>query len=315
MSYKQLVEGQRYQIQAYLSQSLSQRKIADLLGVDPSTINRELKRNTVGNSYCPALAQTQTQARKAKASKYRVSAQTEFYVRSFIEADWSPEQASAVLSELGFPVSHEWIYQYIAKDKLSGGTLFKHLRQGNRKYRKGKHHNRLPIADARSIELRPSEVEARARLGDWEADTVLGKHGTGAIVTLAERKSRLYLIRRVNSKSSDDVSEAIIDMLKPHKQFVKTITFDNGGEFAQHKKIEEALQAMTYFAHPYSSWERGLNENFNGLLRQYVPKGSDLRLVTNDDLAIIEKKLNLRPRKCLGFRQPQKVYDDLKAAA
>jgi IS30 family transposase len=144
---------------------------------------------------------------------------------------------------------------------------------------------------------------------------VLGKHGSGVIVTLAERKSRLYLVRRVESKSADDVTEAIIKMLSPHKEFVKTITFDNGGEFAQHKKIEQELQSLTYFAHPYSSWERGLNENFNGLLRQYIPKGADLRLVTNDDLAIIEKKLNLRPRKCLGFRQPQAVYEDLKAAA
>ena len=315
MNYRQLVEGQRYQIQAYLSQSLSQRKIAEMLRVSPSTISRELKRNTVGDEYCPAKAHRKALSKRACASKYRIDAQTELYVRSLIEADWSPEQTSAVLTMLGFSVSHEWIYQYIANDKLSGGQLFRHLRQGKRKYRKGKYHNRLPIADARSIELRPQEVDERLRLGDWEADTVLGKHGSGAIVTLAERKSRLYLIRRVNSKSAADVTKAIIDMLTPHKAFVKTITFDNGGEFAQHKTIEKALEATTYFAHPYSSWERGLNENFNGLLRQYVPKGSDLRLVTNDDLAIIEKKLNLRPRKCLGFKQPQKVYDDLKAAA
>ena len=315
MSYKQLVEGQRYQIQAYLSQRLSQRKIAELLDVNPSTINRELKRNGMGNNYCPEHAQRKVRTRRIRAAKYQISSQVVLYVRSLIEADWSPEQVSAVLTGLGFPVSHEWIYQYIAKDKLLGGLLFKHLRQGKRKYRKGKNHNRLPIADARSIELRPPEVESRVRLGDWEADTVLGKHGSGAIVTLAERKSRLYLIRRVNSKSAEDVTEAIINMLAPHREFVKTITFDNGGEFAQHKRIEKELQAQTYFAHPYSSWERGLNENFNGLLRQYVPKGSDLRLVTNDDLAIIERKLNLRPRKCLGFRQPQKVYEDLKAAA
>lgn len=315
MSYKQLVEGQRYQIQTCLSLNLSLRKIAEILEVNPSTISRELKRNTVGDQYCPEQAQKQTKSRKANSAKYRVSATTELYVRSLIELDWSPEQTSGVLTMLGISVSHEWIYQYIANDKLTGGTLYKHLRQGRKKYRKGKHHNRMPIANARSIELRPAEVDERIRLGDWEADTVLGKHGTGAIVTLAERKSRLYLIRRVNSKSADDVTEAIIDMLSPHKEFVKTITFDNGGEFAQHKKIEEELQAMTYFAHPYSSWERGLNENSNGLLRQYVPKGSDLRLVTNDDLAIIEKKLNLRPRKCLGFKQPQKVYEDLKAAA
>ena len=315
MSYRQLVEGQRYQIQVYLSQNLSKRTIARLMKVSPSTISRELERNTVGDRYCPEQAQKQMRNRRRNAAKYRISATTELYVRSLIELDWSPEQTAGVLTMLGSPVSHEWIYQYIANDKLSGGQLYKHLRQGRKRYRKGKHHNRMPIADARSIDLRPVEVEGRIRLGDWEADTVLGKHGSGAIVTLAEHKSRLYLIRRVNSKSSEDVTEAIIDMLSPHKEFVKTITFDNGGEFAQHKKIEDELQAMTYFAHPYSSWERGLNENFNGLLRQYVPKGSDLRLVTNDDLAIIEKKLNLRPRKCLGFKQPQKVYEDLKAAA
>jgi IS30 family transposase len=315
MSYKQLVEGQRYQIQAYLSQNLSQNRIAELLEVNPSTISRELKRNTVDGQYCPKEAQRRTNSRREAAVKFQISDQTKLYVHMFLEADWSPEQISAVLNTLGFPVSHEWIYQYVAKDKSLGGVLFKHLRQGKRKYRKGKHHNRLPIADARSIELRPPEVDERNRLGDWEADTVLGKHGSGAIVTLAERKSRLYLVRRVDSKSADDVTEAIIKMLSPHKEFVKTITFDNGGEFAQHKKIEQELQALTYFAHPYSSWERGLNENFNGLLRQYIPKGADLRLVTNDDLAIIEKKLNLRPRKCLGFRQPQAVYEDLKAAA
>ena len=315
MSYRQLVEGQRYQIQAYLSQDLSQRTIAKLMKVSASTISRELARNTVGDQYCPEQAQKQMKHRRRSATKYKISVTTELYVRSLIELDWSPEQTAGVLTMLGSPVSHEWIYQYIANDKQSGGALYKHLRQGCKKYRKGKHHNRMPIADARSIDLRPSVVDERTRLGDWEADTVLGKHGSGAIVTLAERKSRLYLIRRVNSKSANDVTKAIIDMLSPHKDFVKTITFDNGGEFAQHKKIEAELQALTYFAHPYSSWERGLNENFNGLLRQYVPKGSDLRLVTNDDLAIVEKKLNLRPRKCLGFKQPQKVYDDLKAAA
>ena len=158
-------------------------------------------------------------------------------------------------------------------------------------------------------------MDTRERLGDWEADTVLGKQGTGALVTRAERKSRLYLVKRVSSKKAEVVKEAILEMLAPYKEYVHSITFDTGGEFAEHNALAERLNAKTYFAHPYSSWERGLNENFNGLLRQYIRKGTDLRSVSDDYVAWVEKKLNLRPRKCLGFRQPEVVFNTLRQAA
>ena len=174
---------------------------------------------------------------------------------------------------------------------------------------------RSPIKNAVSIDQRPAIVDTRLRLGDWEADTVLGKQGSGVLVTLAERTSRFYLVKRVESKHSAVVKRAIIEMLQPYKDHVHTITFDNGGEFSEHKVIAEVLSAKAYFAHPYSSWERGLNENFNGLLRQYIRKGTDIRTVSDRFIDQVVKKLNLRPRKCLGFRQPAVVFNELRQAA
>jgi len=143
----------------------------------------------------------------------------------------------------------------------------------------------------------------------------MGKHGTGALVTLAERKTRMYLVRRVDAKRAVDVRDAIIDMLMPYVAHVHTITADNDSEFVEHKAVAEALNADVYFAHPCSSWERGLNENFNGLLRQFIPKGSDLRLITDEDVRRAEKSLNLKPRKFLGFRQPEMVFQESIQAA
>ena len=165
-------------------------------------------------------------------------------------------------------MSHEWIYRYVAANKAQGGQLYSYLRQGHKRYRKGSGSRCSPIKDARSIDERPAIVDSRERFGDCEADTVLGKQGTGVLVTLAERKSRHYLVKRVRSKQADEVRDAIIEMLRPYAKHVHTITFDNGGEFAGHKAIEAALEAKTYFAHSYSSWERALNENVNGLLKQ-----------------------------------------------
>ncbi len=145
-------------------------------------------------------------------------------------------------------------------------------------------------------------VDARTRLGDWEADLVMGKQGTGTIFKLVERKSRIYLTKKVFSKNSGEVAAAIISMLSGYKDVCHSITFDNGREFTQHKEIAAALETETYFAHPYASWERGLNENTNGLLRQFIPKGTDLTAVTDDELRKYQGALNSRPRKCLGFR-------------
>lgn len=237
------------------------------------------------------------------------------FVELTLSFEWSPEQISGVGKLAGIPVSHEWIYRHIAADKAAGGKLYKALRQGHKRYRRGVNTKRCVIPDPRSIDDRPALVDTRERFGDWEIDTVLGKQGTGALVTIAERKSRMYLVRKVAAKRAADVKDAVIDMLKPYAAHVHTITSDNGSEFVEHQAIADALGIEFYFAHPYSSWERGLNENFNGLLRQYIPKGTDLRLISDEDVRRAEKRLNLRPRKCLGFRQPEVVFRELLQVA
>ena len=315
MSYQQLTEGKRYQISVLLAEGFSFSRIAQKIGVHRSTISRELKRNGQSDGYLPDLAQQHSQRRKASAAKFKISPDITVLVDKLLSWEWSPEQISAIATRIGHSVSHEWIYRYVARDKASGGQLYRRLRQGHRRYRKGVHSKRSPILEACSIDERPTVVDSRERLGDWEADTVIGQQGTGVLVTLAERKSRLYLVRRVDNKRADTVRDAIIDMLTPYVEHVHTITFDNGGEFAHHKAIAAALNAKAYFAHPYSSWERGLNENFNGLLRQYIPKGKDLRLVSDEEVQQVQMKLNLRPRKCLGFRQPLVVFKELRQAA
>jgi len=236
-------------------------------------------------------------------------------VRMALTADWSPEQISSVSQSIACPVSHEWIYRFVAQDKANGGKLYRHLRQDHKRYRKGQNTKRSVIPNPVSIDERSSIVDERSRLGDWEVDTVLGKLGSGAIVTLAERKSRLYLVQYVLAKTATAVADAIINLLASYKAHVHTITADNRSEFVDHERVAAALETQFYFAHPYSSWEHGLNENSNGLLRQYVPKGSDLSRVTPDALSVFARRLNLRPRKCLGFRQPQVVFDELRQAA
>lgn len=315
MKYQQLTEGQRYQISVLREDNLSCREIGIRIGVSKSTVSRELRRNTSDAGYEPQKAQQVCSKRRQSAAKRTIGQQTVDYVEFALAWKWSPEQISAVGSITGLTVSHEWIYQYIYADKRNGGELYKHLRQGKRRYRKGYGQKRGRIPDAVSIELRPSVVDERSRLGDWEADLVLGKQGTGAIVTLAERKSRIYLTKRVFSKDATEVSNAIISLLLEYKDAVHTITFDNGLEFSEHKAIAQALDAETYFAHPYASHERGLNENTNGLLRQFIPKGTDLWTVSDEDLQRYQGALNSRPRKCLGFRQPSVVFAELRKAA
>lgn len=315
MSYQQLTEGKRYQISVLLGQGFAPAAIAKIISVHRSTVYRELCRNRSEGGDDPDQAHHQALKRRSHALKYRIPPDVVVYVEWALSLDWSPEQISEVGKVIGYPVSHEWIYRHVAVEKTSGGQLFRHLRQGHKRYRKGKNGKRSSIPNAVSIEERPAIVDARERLGDWEADTVLGKQGTGALVTLAERKSRFYLVRRVDSKHSAVVTKAIIDMLKPYKEHVHTITFDNGGEFVEHEKIAKSLEADMYFAHPYSSWERGLNENFNGLLRQYIPKGTDLRTVSDEKVEQAQIRLNLRPRKCLGFKQPKNIFDELCQAA
>ena len=316
MSYKQLIEGQRYQIEAYLREGFSYRNIGKRLNVSHSTISREVNRNRIrDNHYLPEVAQAKALKRRYQAAKFRISELTISFVEFGLNEKWSPEQIAGVGKVIGHHISHEWIYGYVQRDKLRGGKLYKQLRQSHRRYRKSSRAKRVIIPNRVGIEQRPAIVNRKKRFGDWEADTVLGKQGTGAIVSLVERKSKLYLIRKVPAKSTADVARAMVGMLWKYRGNVRTITADNGSEFCDHELVAQKLKTDVYFANPYSSWERGLNENLSGLLCQYIRKGTDLRTVTDRQVSEIERALNARPRKCLGFRQPIAVFNELRKAA
>ena len=246
--------------------------------------------------------------RRREKSQPRIRFETWALVEEKIREDWSPEQISGRLKKEGVAISHEHIYQYIYADKRAGGTLWTHLRcQKKRRKRYGKHDRRGKIPNRKSIEERPEIVQQRARFGDWEVDLVLGKDQQGVIVTLTERKSRFTLLQGVSSKQADLVSQTVITLLKWVVP-LESITADNGKEFADHLEIAQALSVDFFFAHPYASWERGTNENTNGLIRQYLPKHRTLKNLSFREQTLIMDRLNLRPRKCLDFRSPFEVF-------
>lgn len=312
--YKQLTREQRYQIEALLKTELNQTEIAKVLGVHKSCISRELKRNRGLRGYRPKQAQRLTDNRRKEKAKPRIATETWDWVGRLLKEDWSPEQISGWLAaEKSMLISPEWIYQYVYQDKRQGGDLHSHLRcQKIRKKRYGKNDRRGQIKDRVSIDERPKIVEERSRIGDWEADTVIGKPGGPVLVTLAERKTRFSLIALAPDKTAQSAKEAILSLLGPLAAQVHTITYDNGKEFAHHVAIADALDAKGFFAHPYHSWERGLNENTNGLIRQYLPKKTDFQPLTQQDIQNIMDKLNNRPRKCLGFKTPNQVFFGIK---
>jgi len=303
MSYKQLTYEQRYLIYTLLKMGSTQTRIAEMVGVHKSTICRELMRNTGKRGYRYKQAHRRATQRQNKARR-RISEAEWQIIDEKLEKDWSPEEVSCwVKRSHGIHVSHEWIYIHIWEDKKHGGTLYKHLRHP-KKYRKhpGKGDTRGIIPNRKSIDERPEVVDKRERIGDWEADTIIGKGHKGAIVTLVDRKSRYLRMGLVKRKTKDSVKEMIINLLSGLP--VHTITCSNGKEFAAHEEIGQALNADIYFAHPYASWERGTNENTNGLIRQYIPKGLNFRRLSKADIVFTENRLNSRPRKCIDFIQP-----------
>jgi IS30 family transposase len=212
--------------------------------------------------------------------------------------------------DTGLSICHETIYRYIYQNKSRGGRLYKRLRHKNKKYhnRANTYQRRGIIIDRVSIDKRPKIVERKNRIGDFEIDTVIGRHHIGALVTVVDRKSKFTLIKNATSKRAEEATKALIDMLLPLKPITKTITSDNGKEFAYHKEVSEALDTDFYFAHPYSSWERGLNEHTNGLIRQYLPKKTDFTQISKEEITNIQDKLNHRPRKVLNYRTPYEVF-------
>jgi IS30 family transposase len=258
-----------------------------------------LRRNTGKRGYRPKQAQAKAEnRRKLTAKPLKMTAETIALIDAKIVIDWSPDQISGWLEEeKGFFISHERIYQHIWADKLAGGALYKHLRHSGKKRKQyGSKDQRGQIRNRISVDDRPMIVSEKTRLGDWEIDTVIGKNHQGALVTIVDRVSKLTLIKKVPSKQADVVTEATLTLLKPYWDKTITITADNGKEFAGHEKIKAAQDADVYFAHPYSSWERGLNENTNGLIRQYFTKGSSFENITDKDVDEVMEKLNHRPR-------------------
>lgn len=307
--YQQLTLEERYQIYALLKAGQSRSVIAQIIGRDKSTIGRELSRNRSGNGYRPQFAQRRAAQRRAGKAKARITKDIWAEVEEKLNQQWSPEQISGRRALEGEPsISHEWIYQRIYRDRAAGGRLYLNLR-GRRRYRKryGRYDKRGPLVAQISIDQRPAIVDKKSRLGDWELDTLLPKRPQQeAIVTMTERRSKLLRIRKISRRTGKLVKAACVGKLKD--LIVHTLTSDNGREFSQHQAIAQSLNASFFFCHPYASWERGLNENTNGLLRQYFPKKSRWGNITHNQVAKVQERLNNRPRKSLGYLTPNEIY-------
>mgnify|MGYP001224300539 FL=1 len=311
MAYSQLTTTQRYTISAMRKQKKSQSEIAETIGVHPSTISRELRRNGLPHLYQPVHAQAKARSRCARPQLFQPS-DWEPLVKPLREKQWSPEQIIGRLKLEGkenLP-SVETFYQHIYADKKRGGDLWKHLRRKRKKRRKRltKKDLRGTIPNRVGIEKRPVEIETKANIGHWEGDTVVGAGHKQAIVTVVERHSKYLVAAKVEQATAENVGQTIVRLLKPHAQNVKTITYDNGKEFCQHEKISQKLEAQAYFAQPYHSWERGLNEHTNGLLRQYFPKKTPFETLTQEEITAAVLKINQRPRKVLGYLTPEEVF-------
>ena len=311
--YHQLTTDERYTIAALSKQRKSQAYIARELGRSPSTISRELMRNRrEDGKYCAARAVKRTSRirRESRQKWYFTDSQWQMVI-ALIRLDWSPEQVSLWLSKNRiFNISFPTIYRYVWYDRCCHGDLYKHLRQSNKKRRKRYRgaDSRGSLSEKPHISSRPKSAENRSRIGHFEIDTVHGSSDLHSIVTIVDRKSKFTIIGKLEARTKEELNRKTIELIQREVNQVKTITADNGTEFHGYKEIEETTGAKFYFATPYHSWERGLNENTNGLIRQYLPKGQSMKHVTQDDCDAIALKLNTRPRKTLDMKTPEQVY-------
>jgi IS30 family transposase len=312
MNYKQLTQEERYQIYALNKAGMTQKEIADVLTRSPSSISRELKRNRGHKGYRPKQANELALHRRRSSFKAnKLTSEVTCWIDKLLHDDLSPEQIAGRLSLEGkTKLHHETIYQYIYRDKANGGKLYKKLIRACKKYKKryGSYDRRGQLVNRISIDERPKIVDLKSRLGDWEGDTVIGKGRKNAFVTMVERKTLYTVVQRIESKHAEITADALINSMQAYKDMVITVTLDNGKEFAQHERIAKELDADVYFAHPYSSWERGINENTNGLLRRYFPKGTDFMTLKDKEIQAVVDKLNHRPRKTRGFKTPHELF-------
>lgn len=313
MKYQQLSREERYIIIALVKTHMSNAAIARHIGRSTSTITRELARNRrpIG-CYAASVAHEYAIARRHKARRGSHFSEEQWQIILFLlRLDFSPEQISNTLKRFAlFSISHETIYQYLLYDKEKGGCLYKHLRVVTKRRRKryNSYDSRGRLAGKRHISERPNYINNRSQIGHWEGDTVVGRDRRHCIVTLVERKTGFVIIKKIEARTVEQVNTVCIQAIKEHKKTFKTITFDNGTEFHGYKDIEKATSIKCYFATPHHSWERGTNENTNGLIRQYIPKRSCMKNITQEDCDRIAYRLNTRPRKRHCYKTPEEVY-------
>lgn len=308
---KHITFEQRYEIEAMLKVGRKQAEIAKAIGRHKSTISREIKRNKLYNGTYRAN-NAQGFYRHSRKGCHRKKKLSDPSLLDFVEGqlldDKSPEQISGIMKQrqMEQQISHESIYQHVWEDKREGGVLHEHLRNRGRRYRKrgSQKDSRGVIRDRISIEERPEIVDRKERVGDLEIDLVVGKNHKAPMLTVVDRKSGMAWVRKLEDKSATDVEEKIMDILFPIKDYIYSITSDNGKEFSGHKSISEKLEIDFYFARPYHSWERGCNENYNRLLRQYFPKGTDFTTISDKQIQWAQDRINNRERKRLGFISP-----------
>lgn len=319
MKYQQLTIDDRYTLSALRMQDYSVAKIATAIGRHRSTIYRELNRNKNKRSggYVAPEADSRTRGRRRRSRRNRHYTEDDFkIVRKFLHKDWSPEQIAGYIKRkklMKRKMSHETIYQYIWRDRHNGGSLWKHLRQSPKLRRKRykAYDSRGRLANKRHISERPASVETRKEFGHWEIDTVMGRGSSDCIVTLVERKTGYVMIGELPDRTTDSLNMKTKMLIRRDRFKFKTITADNGTEFNQYDKIEMGTGVKFYFANPYHSWERGTNENTNGLIRQYLPKGKSMATLTQAECDEIAHQLNTRPRKRLNYKTPlEKYYED-----
>jgi len=310
--YKQLTYKERYQIYALLKEGLNYTQIANNIGYSKSTISREIQRNSKNNNYHPDSASIETYTRHRDKTKFvKITKIVKKYIHKYLKKDWTPEQVAGQLKRENLvDISHEAIYQYIYKNKKSGGRLYLLLVHKAKKYNKrsGIYNSRGEINNRVSIHKRPKVVDNKTRIGDWEVDLIIGKYHKGSIVTIVDRKSKFTLMRKLPTKEAIGVTNAIIELLYPIRDITHTITSDNGKEFSLHETVSKSLDIDFYFCDPYSSWQRGLNENTNGLIRRYIPKKTEFENISDNEIMMIQDKLNHRPRKTLGYKTPFELF-------
>lgn len=314
-TYKYLSIEQRVQIALYHKEGKGPSEIGRLIGKDKSVVSREIKRNSSPGEYHlynGVQAQKRFDQRsKNKGRKPKLNAEMKGIIEEKLRLKWSPEQIVGRCKTEHTPmVSHETIYLYIYEEKRDGGIMYENLRQSHRTRRKRSNTNkkRGQMTDRVPISERPDVVDKRERIGDWEGDTIVGKNHKSAVATMVERVSKMTLIIPLEEKTASETAKQIVKEMKQIELPIFTVTFDNGKEFSEHKTIASELQTKVYFADPYSSFQRGTNENTNGLIRQYFPKKTDFKTVSIAELKQTQEALNNRPRKKLGFLTPFEYF-------